>query len=119
MSALKDFSNGLSAAIEKASPSTLLVDGRKRYPASGIAYAQDLVLTADHVITREDNLSVAGADGKSIAATIAGRDPGSDLALLRLAEKSLTPAKTAEALPKIGALVLAVGRPTTAGMQAS
>ncbi len=119
MSALKDFSDGLTAAIEKASPSTLLVDGRRRYPASGIAYAADLVLTADHVITREDNISVAGADGKAMPATIAGRDPGSDLALLRLAERSLAPGKMAEALPKVGALVLAVGRPSKAGMQAS
>jgi S1-C subfamily serine protease len=119
MSALTDFSNGLSAAVEKAGSYTLLVDGRRRYPASGIAYAADLVLTADHVITREDNISVTGADGKSVSATIAGRDPGSDLALLRLADKALTPAKVADALPKVGALVLAVGRPNTAGLQAS
>ena len=119
MSALTDFSNGLSAAVEKAGSATLLVDGRRRYPASGIAYAADLVLTADHVITREDNISVAGTDGKSMTATIAGRDPGSDLALLRLSDKNLTPAKTADALPKVGALVLAVGRPNTAGLQAS
>ena len=119
MSALTDFSNGLSAAVEKAGISTLLVDGRRRYPASGIAYAADLVLTADHVITREDNISVTGADGKSINATIAGRDPGSDLVLLRLSDKALMPAKVADALPKVGTLVLAVGRPNTAGLQAS
>src|SRR5512140_1855534 len=119
MSALTDFSNGLSAAVEKAGGATVLVDGRRRYPASGIVYAADMVLTADHVLTREDNISVAGADGKMLAATIAGRDPGSDLALLRLSDKVLTPAKTASALPKVGALVLAIGRPNTAGLQAS
>ncbi len=119
MSTLTDFSTGLSAAVEKAGASTLLVDGRKRYPASGIAFASDLVLTADHVITREDNLSVAAADGKAIAATLAGRDPGSDLAVLRLSEKALTPARIADGLPKIAALVLALGRPNKAGMQAS
>ncbi|MGE5072143.1 MAG: S1C family serine protease, partial [Anaerolineae bacterium] len=119
MSALTDFSNGLTEAIEKAGSGTLLVDGRRRYPASGIAYAADLVLTADHVITREDNINVAGADGKMLSATVAGRDAGSDLALLRLSDKALTPAKTASALPKVGALVLAVGRPNTAGLQAS
>lgn len=119
MSALTDFSNGLTAAVEKAGSSTVLVDGRRRYPASGIAFAPDLVLTADHVLTREDNLSVAGADGKVIAATLAGRDPGSDLAVLRLAEKPFAAAKTADALPKIGALVLALGRPSKSGMQAS
>ena len=51
---LKEFSNDLSAAVEKAGAGTILVDARKRYPASGIAFADDLVLTADHVVTKED-----------------------------------------------------------------
>jgi S1-C subfamily serine protease len=94
------------------------VDARKRYPASGIAYAEDLVLTADHVVTREENLKVSLPDGRSIAATVAGRDPGSDLAVLRLAEKALTPARTSNDV-KIGQLVLALGRPSGEGMQVS
>src|SRR5512140_793016 len=109
MSSLTDFSNGLTSAVENAGASTVLVDARRRYPASGIAYAADLVLTADHVVTREDNLSVAGADGRTLPATLAGRDPGSDLALLRLSDKVLTPARTTDNLPKVGALVLAIG----------
>ena len=115
---LTDFSNGLTAAVEKGGASTILVDARKRYPASGIAYADDLVLTADHVVTREDDIKVLLPDGKSLSATIAGRDPGSDLAILRLAEKALSPAKTSDSI-KVGQLVLALGRPNSAGMQAS
>ena len=115
---LTDFSNGLTTAVEKGGASTILVDARKRYPASGIAYAEDLVLTADHVVTREEDLKVLLPDGKSLAATVAGRDPGSDLALLRLAEKVLTPAKTSSEV-KVGQLVLALGRPDNAGIQAS
>ena len=113
-----EFSEGLTAAVEKAGTSTILVDARKRYPASGIAYAEDLILTADHVVTREDDLKVLLPDGKSLTATIAGRDPGSDLAVLRLAEKALTAAKTSEDV-KVGQLVLALGRPNSEGMQAS
>ena len=115
---LTDFSNGLTAAVEAAGASTVTVDARKRYPASGIAYAEELVLTADHVVTREENIKVLLPDGRSLAASIAGRDPGSDLALLRLTEKALTPGKTSEAV-KVGQLVLALGRPNTEGMQAS
>jgi len=115
---LTDFSNGLTSAVERGGASTILVDGRKRYPASGIAYAEDLVLTADHVVTREEDIKVLLPDGKSLPATVAGRDPGSDLALLRLAEKALTPAKTSGDV-KVGQLVLALGRPNSAGMQAS
>ena len=115
---LADLSNGLTAAVEKGGASTVLVDARKRYPASGIAYMDDLVLTADHVVTREDDLKVLTPDGRSLQATLAGRDPGSDLAVLRLSEKALTPAKTSNDV-KIGQLVMALGRPTGAGMQAS
>jgi S1-C subfamily serine protease len=114
---LTEFSNGLTAAVENAGAATVLVDARKRYPASGIAYAEELVLTADHVVTR-DEIKILLPDGKSLGATVAGRDPGSDLALLRLAEKALTPAKTSSEV-KVGQLVLALGRPNSAGMQAS
>ena len=115
---LTDFSNGLTSAVEKGGASTVLVDARKRYPASGIALAEDLVLTADHVVTREEGIKVILADGKSFEAAIAGRDPGSDLAVLRLPEKVLTPARTSESV-KVGQLVLALGRPSQEGIQAS
>ena len=116
--ALSDFSNGLTVAVEKAGASTLLVDARKRYPASGIAFSEDLILTADHVVTREDNINVVLPDGRSLTAAVAGRDPGSDLAVLRLPEKALAPAATSESV-KVGQLVLALGRPSREGMQAS
>jgi S1-C subfamily serine protease len=113
-----DFSNGLTSAVEKGGASTVLVDARKRYPASGIAYAEDLVLTADHVVTREENIKVTLPDGRTLDAALAGRDPGLDLALLRIAEKALTPAQTSDAV-KVGQLVLALGRPNERGVQAS
>jgi len=119
MSTLTDFSNGLADAVAKGGVGTVLVDARKRYPASGIAYGADLVLTADHVVTRDEDLRVVTSDGKTVSASLAGRDPGSDLALLRLAEKVLTPAKVPDVAAKVGQLVLALGRPDQAGVQAS
>jgi S1-C subfamily serine protease len=115
---LTDLSNGLASSVEAGGISTILVNARKRYPASGIAYTEDLILTADHVVTREEDIKVILSDGKEYRATLAGRDPGSDLAALRLAEKVLTPAKTSDAV-KVGQLVLALGRPSNAGVQAS
>jgi len=111
-------SEGLASAVETGGASTILVDARKRYPASGIAYAEDLILTADHVVTREEDIKVILSDGKQHKATLAGRDPGSDLAVLRLAEKVLKPAKTSDEV-KVGQLVLALGRPSETGVQAS
>ncbi|HKI54742.1 MAG TPA: trypsin-like peptidase domain-containing protein [Anaerolineales bacterium] len=115
---LSDLSNNLASSVEKGGASTVLVDARKRYPASGIVFAEDLVLTADHVVKRDEDIKVGLADGKTLNASIAGRDPGSDLALLRLPEKVLKPAKTSDEV-KVGALVLALGRPSTEGVQAS
>jgi S1-C subfamily serine protease len=115
---LVDLSNSLAAAAEKAAASTVLVNARRRMPASGIAYAGDLVLTAEHVIEREEGISVMLADGTEAAASLAGRDPGSDLAVLRLEKERLTPAQAAIQV-RIGQLVLALGRPSEAGIEAS
>ena len=111
------FSEGLTAAVETAGLSVVTVDARKRYPASGIAYAEDLVLTADHVVTREDDITVS-LPGLNWKASIVGRDPGSDLIVLQLPEKVLKPAKTSDSV-KVGQLVLALGRPRAQIMNAS
>ena len=119
MGTLSEFSKGMEAAVMKAGTSTVLVDARQRFPASGIAVAPDLVLTAEHVVTRDTELRVRTAEGKSMAATIAGRDPGSDLAVLRVDEKVLSPAVRSSSPAKVGQLVLALGRPGEDGIQAS
>jgi S1-C subfamily serine protease len=111
------FSEGLTTAVETAGVSVVTVDARKRYPASGIAYTEDLVLSADHVVTREDDIKVS-LPGLSWNASIVGRDPGSDLIVLQLPEKVLKPAKTADSV-KVGQLVMALGRPRAQLMNAS
>jgi S1-C subfamily serine protease len=116
---LTEFSESLVKAVAKAGESTLLVNGRKRIPASGIAFGADLVVTADHVVEREDDISVLLADGTSAPAVIAGRDPGNDLAVLRLENVNLTPAEKAEKEAKVGQMVIALGRPSQGGIEAS
>lgn len=115
---LFELSNTLVDAVEKANGFTLLVDARRRMPASGIAFAPDLVLTASHVVEREDDLSVLLPDGSQASASLAGRDPGSDLAVLKLEQALLAPAETA-LQARVGQLVLAVGRPAPGGVEAS
>jgi serine protease DegQ len=115
---LVDLSNALAAAVEKAGKSTVLVNARRRMPASGIAFAADLVLTADHAVERDEDISVLLADGTEIPAKVAGRDPGTDLAVLKLAKAAATPAETA-ADAKVGQIVLALGRPSAEGVETS
>jgi serine protease DegQ len=115
---LVELSNAMAAAAEKAGASTVLVNARRRMPASGIAFAADLVLTADHVIEQEDDITVIMPDGTEVAAKLAGRDPGSDLAVLRLEKAAAKPAETSSEA-RIGALVLALGRPSREGIEVS
>ena len=117
---LVELSNSMAAATEKAAASTVMVNARRRMPASGIAFAPDLVLTANHVVEQEENILVLLPDGSQAAAKLAGRDPGSDLAVLRLegGKAALTPAEPAKQA-SIGQLVLALGRPSDAGIEAS
>jgi S1-C subfamily serine protease len=119
MNAATDFSNALTQAVAKASLSTVLVDARRRYPASGIVFETDMVLTADHVVTRDDGILVRTESNQQLEASIAGRDPGSDLAVLRLRQSGVGSAALASSLPNVGQLVVALGRPNDAGIQAS
>jgi S1-C subfamily serine protease len=109
----------MSDAATRAGNAIVLVDGRQRLPASGIAFAPDLILTADHVVERDEEIRVVLPDGKEISAEVAGRDPGSDLAVLRLNENAATPAETTENEVRVGQLVLALGRPSPNGIEAS
>ena len=119
-SVLSQVSDGLAAAVETAAASTVLVSARRRIPASGIIWSADgVIVTADHVIER-DEIEVVLPDGTKLAATVVGRDPGSDVAVLKVAATGLSPANRAPAgSAKVGSIVLAVGRPTTEGPMAS
>lgn len=112
-------SEAMADAVAKAGASTVLVDARRRMPASGIAYTSELVLTADHVVEREDDIRILAPDGVEVSASLVGRDPGSDLALLRLSKGTVLAAEPVGAPARIGQLALALGRPSREGLQAS
>ncbi|HZW32250.1 MAG TPA: trypsin-like peptidase domain-containing protein [Isosphaeraceae bacterium] len=117
---LTALSDELAAAVEKASQVVVTVEARRRRGASGILWpaGRGIVVTADHVIEREDDILVTLPDGQKIGAAVAGRDPSTDIAVLRLAgEPALRTAELAapDAL-RVGHLVLAIGRPSGAPM---
>jgi S1-C subfamily serine protease len=112
-------SNQMADGVEHVSPALVLVNGRQGRPASGIVYAQNLVLTADHVLEREDDLTIETHDQRTLPAEFAGRDRGTDLALLRVANLGITPAAKATEQARVGQLVLALGRSPNEGPMAS
>ncbi len=115
MSELTTISNQLADAVQAAGAWTVRVHARRGQAASGIALAADLIVTADHVVDplREDNIRVGLPDGSEVGATVVGRDPATDIAVLKVAGGTLTPAPGAQAEPRTGALALVVGRPGT------
>ena len=116
---LEQLSNGLADAVERVGASTVTVNARRRIPASGLAWAPGLVVTADHVIEQDEDITIGLPDGREVNATLAGRDPGSDLAALRV-EADLRPAeRAADGSARVGHLVLAVGRPSENDLQTS
>jgi len=64
---LVELSDALADAAELAGRSTVLVNARRRMPASGIIFAADLVVTAEHIIEKDEDISVVLADGTEIA----------------------------------------------------
>ena len=116
---LLDMSNQLAEAVATVAKGLVTVKGRARQAATGVVYGQGLVVTANHVVERDEDLSVGDADGNALAAQLVGRDPATDLAVLRVPELSVEPAKPSTADPRVGQLVLAVGRPSSQGSMAS
>jgi len=111
---LASLSDDLAHAVQHASRSVVAVHGRRRFPASGLAWRDQLVITASHVLERDTDLSITNADGTQHPASLAGRDPSSDLAVLRVSAAELTQVERAEpGAVKPGQLALAVGRPGT------
>src|SRR5436309_13675609 len=84
-------SNQMADAVEGVSAALVLVNGRQGRPASGIVYAQDLVLTADHVLERADDLTIETHEQRTLRAQFAGGDLGTDLALLRVVNLGRNP----------------------------
>lgn len=125
-SALAAFSNELSALVERVGPSVVRVDDNSRLTATGVIWSDDgLVLTTSHGVERDEELAIVLGDDSRHAATLVGRDHDSDLALLRVDGASGLPAidRAPDAAAArgvgVGSLVLALGRPGTAGLHAT
>lgn len=114
-SVLQNLSNDLADTVKSVEPSLVRVEARRRLPATGIVWSADgLIVTAHHVVKRDDNIKIGLADGRTASATLVGRDPSTDLAVLRSDVDNLTAAAWASFDPQVlqvGHLVLALGRP--------
>jgi serine protease Do len=111
-------SNQMADAVAAIAPSVVQVQGRRR-PASGVVHANDVVLTTVRALGREDGLKVRTGDGRSLGAELAGWDPATGLAVLRVAGLGVAPASPAAAPARVGHLALAVARSWSNSVTAS
>lgn len=109
MDQLQSLSNELAAAVERAGRSVVGVNARRRLPSTGVHWSPGLVVTAEHTVQVDEGITVTTPDGQARAATLAGRDPGTDLALLRIDAGDLPCAAIADGDAAVGHLVLALG----------
>ena len=110
--ALESLSNDLAGAVERAGESVVAIHARRRIPASGVVWRQGLVVAADHTIHKEDDIRISLSSGTDLRARVIGRDPGTDLCLLRLPEDARAAAAALSREPlRAGQLAITVGRP--------
>jgi S1-C subfamily serine protease len=110
---LSTLSEELVKTVEAVGAGVVRVEARRRLPASGIVWSPDgVVVTASHVVERDDDIRVGLPDGRAVPARLAGRDPGTDLAVVRAGVNHLTPPAWADPDQlRVGTLALALGRP--------
>jgi S1-C subfamily serine protease len=119
-SALLALSNDMAGAVEAAGRSVVAVHGRPRIPSSGVHWRQGVIVTADHTLRRDEEISVTLPDGGMIPAVLAGRDASTDLAVLTLQAAEFPVADIGDAAAlRVGHVVLAVARPGERGVSAS
>ena len=106
---LTQLSNELADVVGKAAPSVVQVQGRRR-PATGLVYADEVVLTTMRALGREDGLRVRRHDGQVLDAEFAGWDVATTLALLRVPGLGAQVARPSTAAPRVGQLAVALAR---------
>jgi S1-C subfamily serine protease len=105
-------SEATSSAAETAGRAVVRVEGRRRGPSSGVAWSADgVIVAAHHNIEWDEGITVGWPDGTTASANVIGRDPTTDVAVLRAPASGLATPQWASDTPKVGHLVLALTRP--------
>jgi serine protease DegQ len=117
-SQLVELSNALASATEHAAATVVAVHSEPRGSASGVVWRPGVIVTSEHALRRDEDIRITLSDGRVAQATLVGRDPSTDLAVLKCAEAtnaiSSADAGDPSAL-KPGSLILAVGRTRASG----
>src|SRR5712691_3989574 len=110
-SILETLSSEFASAAEKAGGSVVAVHARRWIPTSGIEWKKGVVVTVHHGVQRDEDIKVLLGGGRAVSAKLAGRDPSTDIAVLRTEEGSFGAPQLGDSTSlRLGHLVLALGR---------
>jgi len=115
---LTQLSNQIADVVDRVAPSVVQVQGRRR-PASGLVYADGVVMTTMRALGGDDGLRVRRHDGARFDADLAGWDPTTGLAVVRVAGLAAPPVHVASAPARVGHLAIAVARSWSNSVTAS
>ena len=102
---------GIPALVSKLSPSVVTILTRDGL-GSGVVWSTDgLIVTADHVVSGSRQVAVQFEDGKTVRGAVVAGDRITDLAVVRVDRTGLPAATFAKAMPRVGALAVAIGSP--------
>lgn len=108
-------SNALAQATEKAGAHVVAVHTEARGSSSGVIWRTGVIVTAEHALRRDEEIQVTLPDGKIAAAKLVGRDPSTDVAVLKCEEaRSAAAFGDSESL-RPGDITLVVGRTRASG----
>jgi len=107
------FSNQLAATVAATAQSVVGVHGGGRRPSSGIIWQPGIVVTAEETVVQDTDLALTLPDGNRVQATLAGRDPSTDIAVLRYEAAPSVRAFASNTFapdPQAGHLAFVIGR---------
>lgn len=104
-------SEHVTAMVAAAGKSVVAIHARHRFASSGVHWAPGIIVTAEHTIRRDEDITITAPDGSTLAAELAGRDAGTDLAVLKVEGlKASVAARATNFKPQPGALLATIGR---------
>lgn len=113
---IDQISNAFADHVAAAAPNVVAVATGRR-PISGILWRADVVVTSEQMLADTTEFAVRHGGGEQ-AAKLAGRDPGTNIALLRLPAPAATVLPAAAPTPRVGALALTLGAGSNGGTTA-
>src|SRR5919109_4280754 len=117
---LLDLSNQLAGAVERGAESIVAVHARPQLASTGVHWQDGLVVTTNGTVRRDRDIAVTLPGGERVEAELQGRDPSTDLAVLKIPGGALRMATLGDtAALRPGNLALALARLDETGPRAA